>query len=196
MPAQLYMNYLIFAIMYMSSIFFSYANNTESLGILSLFVVNTAFMFYMGKDMFYHMTSKGMGPSILQYMIIFGILASLLVNSSALLVKSLSLMSIRSKNMDTGEDSSQMSTKNKMLFNDFRTSQTIFFIMLSGVLGAFLYYYEYIQFHFVDIVNNGGSWMDLTSVLLVGGATFLLSLSAMTFQNAKEFSKVRLTKQS
>ena len=196
MPSQLYMNYLIFAIMYMSSIFFSYANNTESLGILSLFVVNTSFMFYMGKDMFYHMTSKGIGPSILQYVIIFGILASLLVNSSALLVKSLSLMSIRSKNMDTGEDSSQMSTKNKMLFNDFRTSQTIFFIMLSGVLGAFLYYYEYIQLHFVDIVNNGGSWMDLTSVLLVGGATFLLSLSAMTFQSAKEFSKVRLTKQS
>lgn len=195
MQTHLFINYFIFAMMYIFSIYFSYIENTQSLGMLSLFVVNTSFLLYMSKDIFYHMTSKGISTSIIQYLIIFSILGSLLINSGALLLENLSLMTLRTKNSDLGENNINMSTKNAILFNDFRTSQKIFFGVLSGVIASFLYYYENIGFNLIDIVNNGGNWFNLISALILGGGVYLLSLSSATFANSKEFSKVRITKQ-
>jgi len=195
MQTHLFINYFIFAMMYIFSIYFSYIENTQSLGMLSLFVVNTSFLLYMSKDIFYHMTSKGVSTSIIQYLIIFSILGSLLINSGALLLENLSLMTLRTKNSDLGENNINMSTKNAILFNDFRTSQKIFFGVLSGVIASFLYYYENIGFNLIDIVNNGGNWLNLISALILGGGVYLLSLSSATFANSKEFSKVRITKQ-
>ena len=195
MQTHLFINYFIFAMMYIFSIYFSYIENTQSLGMLSLFVVNTSFLLYMSKDIFYHMTSKGVSTSIIQYLIIFSILGSLLINSGALLLENLSLMTLRTKNSDLGENNINMSTKNAILFNDFRTSQKIFFGVLSGVIASFLYYYENIGFNLIDIVNNGGNWFNLISALILRGGVYLLSLSSATFANSKEFSKVRITKQ-
>ena len=81
MESRLKINYIIFAILYSFSIFFSYQENTQSLAILVLFVVNTSFLLYMGKDMPYHMSNKGSSPSMLQYIIIFSILGAPLINS-------------------------------------------------------------------------------------------------------------------
>ena len=94
MEGNLYINYIIFTIMYATSIFFSYKEYTESIAILALFVVNTSFLMYMSKDIFYHMTSKGISTTMLQYTIIFSILGSLLINSCALFLENLSLMTI------------------------------------------------------------------------------------------------------
>ena len=120
MEGNLYINYIIFTIMYATSIFFSYKEYTESIAILALFVVNTSFLMYMSKDIFYHMTSKGISTTMLQYAIIFSILGSLLINSCALFLENLSLMTIRSKNSENLGNSLDMTTKNALLFNDFR----------------------------------------------------------------------------
>lgn len=192
MQDHLYINYTIFAIMYATSIFFSYKEYTESISILALFVVNTSFLMYMSKDIFYHMTSKGISTSMLQYTIIFSILGSLLINSCALFLENLSLMTIRSKNSENLGNSLDMSTKNALLFDDFRTSQKIFAIVLGLVIGAFLYNYEDISFDFVNIVNNGGNWNNLISVGILCGGMYLISLSSAILANTREFSKVRL----
>ena len=192
MQEQLYINYIIFAIMYATSIFFSYKEYSESISILALFVVNTSFLMYMSKDIFYHMTSKGLSTSILQYTIIFSILGSLLINSCALFLENLSLMTIRSKNSENLGNSLDMTTKNTLLFDDFRKSQKIFAILLGMILGSFLYYYETISFNLVNIINYGGNWNNLISVFILGGGLFLLSLSSATLANSREFSKVRL----
>lgn len=192
MEPTLYINYVIFAILYATSIFFSYQENTQSLSILALFVVNTSFLMYMGKDMLYYITSKGLSPSILQYVTIFSILGSLFINSAALFLENLSLMTQRTKNAENGEDISNMNKKNTLLFNDFRTSQRNFAIILALVLGAFMYYYEHIAFNLVNIVNNGGNRYNLITVFIVSGGIYLLSLTSAIFANSKEFSKVRL----
>jgi len=189
MQTHLFINYLIFALMYIFSIYFSYLENTQSLGMLSLFVVNTSFLLYMSKDIFYHMTSKGISTSIMQYTIVFGILGSLLINSCALLLENLSLMTLRTKNADLGENNVDMSTKNTILFNDFRTSQKIFFVILTGIIGSFLYYYEDIG---INLANSSGYGSTIASVGILGGCAYLLSLSSATFANSKEFSKVRM----
>jgi len=192
MEGNLYINYIIFTIMYATSIFFSYKEYTGSIAILALFVVNTSFLMYMSKDIFYHMTSKGISTNMLQYTIIFSILGSLLINSCALFLENLSLMTIRSKNSENLGNSLDMTTKNALLFDDFKTSQKIFAIVLGLVLGSFLYNYENIRFDLVNIINYGGNWNNLISVLILGGGLFLLSLSSATFANSREFSKVRL----
>tara|TARA_Y100000389_G_scaffold190560_1_gene215535 strand:+ start:2811 stop:3227 length:417 start_codon:yes stop_codon:yes gene_type:complete len=138
------------------------------------------------------MTSKGISTSMLQYTIIFSILGSLLINSCALFLENLSLMTIRSKNSENLGNSLDMSTKNALLFDDFRTSQKIFAIVLGLVIGAFLYNYEDISFDFVNIVNNGGNWNNLISVGILCGGMYLISLSSATLANTREFSKVRL----
>lgn len=192
MESNLHINYIIFAILYASSVFFSYQENTQSLAILALFVVNTSFLMYLSKDIVYHMSSKGLSPSILQYAITFSILGSLFINSAALFLENLSLMTIRAKNVDNGDSTINMNKKNAILFDDFRTSQTIFIVLLGIVLGSFLYYYENISFNLVEIVNKGGDWYNLISVLIVSGGMYLLSHTSATFANSKEFSKVRL----
>lgn len=192
MESNLHINYIIFAILYSTSVFFSYKENTESLAILALFVVNTSFLMYLSKDIVYHMSSKGLSPSILQYAITFSILGSLFINSAALFLENLSLMTIRAKNVDNGDSTINMNKKNAILFDDFRTSQTIFIILLGIVLGSFLYYYENISFNLVEIINKGGDWYNLISVLIVGGGMYLLSHTSATFANSKEFSKVRM----
>jgi len=185
-------NYIIFAILYMTSIFFSYRENTESLAILSLFVINTSFLMYISKDMYYYMSSKGLSPSILQYVIVFSILGSLFINSAALFLENLSLMTLRTKNAENGDNVVDMNTKNAILFDDFRASQKIFVIILGLILGSFLYYYENISFNMINIINNGGNWYNLITVFIVSGGMYLLSLSSATFANSREFSKVRL----
>lgn len=192
MQEQLYINYVIFAIMYATSIFFSYKENTQSIAILSLFVVNTSFLLYMSKDIFYHMTSKGLSTSILQYIIIFSILGSLLINSCALFLENLSLMTIRSKNRESGGNNLDMTTKNALLFDDFRKSQMIFVVVLGIIIASFLYYYENISFDLIRIVNFGGNWYNLISALILLGSGYLVSLSSATLANSREFSKVRL----
>jgi len=192
MEGNLYINYIIFTIMYATSIFFSYKEYTESISILALFVVNTSFLMYMSKDIFYHMTSKGISASMLQYTIIFSILGSLLINSCALFLENLSLMTIRSKNSENLGNSLDMTTKNGLLFDDFKTSQKIFAIVLGLVLGSFLYNYENISFNLVNIINYGGNWNNLISVSILFGGLYLLSLSSATLANSREFSKVRL----
>ena len=129
---------------------------------------------------------------MLQYTIIFSILGSLLINSCALFLENLSLMTIRSKNSENLGNSLDMSTKNALLFDDFRTSQKIFAIVLGLVIGAFLYNYEDISFDLVNIVNNGGNWNNLISVGILCGGMYLISLSSATLANTREFSKVRL----
>ena len=192
MQEHSYINYLIFAIMYATSIFFSYKEYTESISILALFVINTSFLMYMSKDIFYHMTSKGISTSMLQYTIIFSILGSLLINSCALFLENLSLMTVRSKNSENLGNSLDMTTKNMLLFDDFRKSQQIFAILLGLILGSFLYYYENISFNLVNIVNYGGNWNNVISVGILCGGLYLLSLSSATLGNSREFSKVRL----
>ena len=192
MEGNLYINYIIFTIMYATSIFFSYKEYTESISILALFVVNTSFLMYMSKDIFYHMTSKGISTTMLQYTIIFSILGSLLINSCALFLENLSLMTIRSKNSENLGNSLDMTTKNGLLFDDFKTSQKIFAIVLGLVLGSFLYNYENISFNLVNIINYGGNWNNLISVCILFGGLYLLSLSSATLANSREFSKVRL----
>lgn len=192
MQEQLYINYVIFAIMYATSIFFSYKENTQSIAILSLFVVNTSFLLYMSKDIFYHMTSKGVSTSILQYVIIFSILGSLLINSCALFLENLSLMTIRSKNRESGGNNLDMTTKNALLFDDFRKSQMIFVVVLGMMIAAFLYYFEYVSFDLIRIANFGGNWYNLISVVILLGSGYLVSLSSATLANSREFSKVRL----
>lgn len=192
MQEQLYINYVIFAIMYATSIFFSYKENTQSIAILSLFVVNTSFLLYMSKDIFYHMTSKGLSTSILQYIIIFSILGSLLINSCALFLENLSLMTIRSKNRESGGNNLDMTTKNALLFDDFRKSQMIFVVVLGIIIASFLYYYENISFDLIRIANFGGNWYNLISALILLGSGYLVSLSSATLANSREFSKVRL----
>jgi len=192
MEGNLYINYIIFTIMYATSIFFSYKEYTESISILALFVVNTSFLMYMSKDIFYHMTSKGISTTMLQYTIIFSILGSLLINSCALFLENLSLMTIRSKNSENLGNSLDMNTKNALLFNDFRESQMIFAIVLGLVLSSFLYNFENIRFDLVNIINYGGNWNNLISVCILFGGLFLLSLSSATLANSREFSKVRL----
>lgn len=192
MGSNLYINYIIFTILYITSVFFSYKENTQSLSILALFVVNTSFLMYLSKDIVYYMSSKGISPSILQYGITFSILGSLLVNSAALFLQNLSLMTMRTKNIENGDSTTNMNKKNAMLFDDFRTSQTIFIGLLGIILGSFLYYYENISFNLVEIINNGGNWYNLISVLIVIGGITLLSHTSSTFANSKEFSKIRL----
>lgn len=192
MQEQLYINYVIFAIMYATSIFFSYKENTQSIAILSLFVVNTSFLLYMSKDIFYHMTSKGVSTSILQYVIIFSILGSLLINSCALFLENLSLMTIRSKNRESGGNNLDMTTKNALLFDDFRKSQMIFVVVLGMMIAAFLYYFEHVSFDLIRIANFGGNWYNLISVVILLGSGYLVSLSSATLANSREFSKVRL----
>lgn len=192
MGSNLYINYIIFTILYITSVFFSYKENTQSLSILALFVVNTSFLMYLSKDIVYYMSSKGISPSILQYGITFSILGSLLVNSAALFLQNLSLMTMRTKNIENGDSTTNMNKKNTMLFDDFRTSQTIFIGLLGIILGSFLYYYENISFNLVEIINNGGNWYNLISVLIVIGGITLLSHTSSTFANSKEFSKIRL----
>ena len=192
MESNLQINYIIFAILYSTSIFFSYQENTQSLAILALFVVNTSFLLYMSKDMAYHTLSKGLSPSVLQYVIIFSILGSLFINSSALFLENLSFMTLRTKNAENGDEISNMNKKNTLLFEDFRTSQVYFAIILAMVLGAFLYYYESISFNLINIVNYGGNWNNFLSALVTMGGFFLLSLSSSIFANSREFSKVRL----
>jgi len=147
---------------------------------------------YMSKDIFYHMTSKGISTSMLQYTIIFSILGSLLINSCALFLENLSLMTVRSKNSENLGNSLDMTTKNMLLFDDFRKSQKIFAILLGLVLGSFLYYYENISFNLVNIINYGGNWNNVISVGILCGGLYLLSLSSATLGNSREFSKVRL----
>ena len=192
MEGNLYINYIIFTIMYATSIFFSYKEYTESIAILALFVVNTSFLMYMSKDIFYHMTSKGISTTMLQYAIIFSILGSLLINSCALFLENLSLMTIRSKNSENLANSLDMTTKNALLFDDFRESQMIFAIVLGLVLSSFLYNFENIRFDLVNIINYGGNWNNLISVGILLGGLYLLSLSSATLANSREFSKVRL----
>ena len=192
MEGNLYINYVIFTIMYATSIFFSYKEYTESIAILALFVVNTSFLMYMSKDIFYHMTSKGISTTMLQYTIIFSILGSLLINSCALFLENLSLMTIRSKNSENLGNSLDMTTKNALLFDDFRESQMIFAVVLGLVLSSFLYNFENIRFDLVNIINYGGNWNNLISVCILFGGLFLLSLSSATLANSREFSKVRL----
>jgi len=192
MEGNLYINYIIFTIMYATSIFFSYKEYTESIAILALFVVNTSFLMYMSKDIFYHMTSKGISTTMLQYAIIFSILGSLLINSCALFLENLSLMTIRSKNSENLGNSLDMTTKNALLFDDFRESQMIFAIVLGLVLSSFLYNFENIRFDLVNIINYGGNWNNLISVGILLGGLYLLSLSSATLANSREFSKVRL----
>lgn len=192
MEGNLYINYIIFTIMYATSIFFSYKEYTESISILALFVVNTSFLMYMSKDIFYHMTSKGISTTMLQYTIIFSILGSLLINSCALFLENLSLMTIRSKNSENLGNSLDMNTKNALLFDDFRESQMIFAIVLGLVLSSFLYNFENIRFDLVNIINYGGNWNNLISVGILFGGLYLLSLSSATLANSREFSKVRL----
>lgn len=192
MESIMYINYAIFAILYATSIFFSYQENTQSFSILALFVINTSFLMYMGKDMVYYTTSKGLSPSILQYIIIFSILGSLFINSAALFLENLSMMTLRTNNAENGEVVSNMNTKNTLLFNDFRTSQRNFAIVLSIVLGAFVYYYEHIAFNLVNIVNYGGNWHNLITVLIVSGGVYLLSLTSAIFANSREFSRIRM----
>lgn len=192
MEGNLYINYIIFTIMYATSIFFSYKEYTESIAILALFVVNTSFLMYMSKDIFYHMTSKGISTTMLQYTIIFSILGSLLINSCALFLENLSLMTIRSKNSENLANSLDMTTKNALLFDDFRESQMIFAIVLGLVLSSFLYNFENIRFDLVNIINYGGNWNNLISVGILLGGLYLLSLSSATLANSREFSKVRL----
>lgn len=129
---------------------------------------------------------------MLQYTIIFSILGSLLINSCALFLENLSLMTIRSKNSENLGNSLDMSIKNALLFDDFRTSQKIFAIVLGLVIGAFLYNYEDISSDFVNIVNNGGNWNNLISIGILCGGMYLISLSSATLANTREFSKVRL----
>lgn len=192
MQEQLYINYIIFAIMYATSIFFSYQENTQSIAILSLFVVNTSFLLYMSKDIFYHMMTKGVSTSILQYVIVFAILGSIFVNSCALFLENLSLMTIRSKNRESGGNNLDMTTKNALLFDDFRTSQKIFAILLGIILGSFLYFYEHLSFDLIRIINFGGNWYNMISIIILLGSGYLLSLSSATLANSREFSKVRL----
>ena len=192
MEGNLYINYIIFTIMYATSIFFSYKDYTESIAILALFVVNTSFLMYMSKDIFYHMTSKGISTTMLQYTIIFSILGSLLINSCALFLENLSLMTIRSKNSENLGNSLDMTTKNALLVDDFRDSQLIFAVVLGLVLSSFLYNFENIRFDLVNIINYGGNWNNLISVCILFGGLFLLSLSSATLANSREFSKVRL----
>lgn len=192
MQEYLYVNYILFAIMYATSIFFSYEENTQSLAILSLFIVNTSFLLYMSKDIFYHMTSKGVSTSMLQYAIIFCILGSLFINSCALFLENLSLMTIRAKNRESGGDHLDMTTKNLLLFDDFRKSQKIFVILLGIILGSFLYFYENISLDLVRIINFGGNWYNTISIIILLGSGYLVSLSSATLANSREFSKVRL----
>tara|TARA_B100001093_G_C26601408_1_gene916044 strand:+ start:295 stop:873 length:579 start_codon:yes stop_codon:yes gene_type:complete len=192
MESNLHINYIIFTILYITSVFFSYKENTQSLSILALFVVNTSFLMYLSKDIVYYMSNKGISPSILQYGITFSILGSLFINSAALFLQNLSLMTLRTKNIENGDSTTNMNKKNTMLFDDFRTSQTIFISLLGIVLGSFLYYYENISFNMVEIINNGGNWYNLISVFIVIGGMTLLSHTSSTFANSKEFSKVRL----
>ena len=99
---------------------------------------------------------------------------------------------MRTKNIENGDSTTNMNKKNAMLFDDFRTSQTIFIGLLGIILGSFLYYYENISFNLVEIINNGGNWYNLISVLIVIGGITLLSHTSSTFANSKEFSKIRL----
>jgi hypothetical protein len=129
---------------------------------------------------------------MLQYAIIFSILGSLLINSCALFLENLSLMTIRSKNSENLANSLDMTTKNALLFDDFRESQMIFAIVLGLVLSSFLYNFENIRFDLVNIINYGGNWNNLISVGILLGGLYLLSLSSATLANSREFSKVRL----
>lgn len=192
MESNLYINYIIFTILYITSVFFSYKENTQSLSILALFVVNTSFLLYLSKDIVYYMSSKGISPSILQYGITFSILGSLFINSAALFLQNLSFMTLRTKNIENGDSTTNMNKKNAILFDDFRTSQTIFIGLLGIILGSFLYYYENISFNLVEIINNGGNWYNLITVVIFIGGLTLLSHTSSTFENSKEFSKIRL----
>ena len=192
MESNLYINYIIFTILYITSVFFSYKENTQSLSILALFVVNTSFLLYLSKDIVYYMSSKGISPSILQYGITFSILGSLFINSAALFLQNLSFMTLRTKNIENGDSTTNMNKKNAILFDDFRTSQTIFIGLLGIILGSFLYYYENISFKLVEIINNGGNWYNLITVVIFIGGLTLLSHTSSTFENSKEFSKIRL----
>ena len=98
-----------------------------------------------------------MTTSILQYAIIFAILGSMFINSCALFLENLSLMTIRSKNRESGGNNLDMTTKNALLFDDFRTSQKIFAVLLGIVLGSFLYFYEHLSFDLIRIINFGGA---------------------------------------
>jgi len=102
------------------------------------------------------------------------------------------LMTVRSKNSENLGNSLDMTTKNILLFDDFRKSQKIFAILLGLVLGSFLYYYENIGFNLVNIINYGGNWNNVISVGILCGGLYLLSLSSATLGNSREFSKVRL----
>ena len=115
-----------------------------------------------------------------------------LFNNEHLFLENLSLMTIRSKNSENLGNSLDMTTKNALLFDDFRESQMIFAVVLGLVLSSFLYNFENIRFDLVNIINYGGNWNNLISVCILFGGLFLLSLSSATLANSREFSKVRL----